>query len=72
MIAALKKLFALVTTKAVALEGDIEEQFVDKVGAVLGSPKKATALAEDLSSADVLSIDGRGRNMPKGETKSGM
>lgn len=60
MIAALKKLFALVTTKAVALEGDIEEQFVDKVVAVLDSPKKATALAEDLSSADVLSIDGRG------------
>ena len=26
----------------------IEEQFVDKVVAVFGSPKKATALAEDL------------------------
>ena len=72
MISALKKIFALVTAKTTPLEGDIGVQLGGKVVAVLGTTECAASIAADLSSADVLSIDAKGRNMPKGGTKSGM
>ena len=71
MISALKKIFALVTTKTIPLEGDIGVQLVGKVVAVLGSPQKATAFAQDLSSADVLSIDGKGPKYAERRDKIG-
>ena len=71
MISALKKIFALVTAKTIPLEGDIGVQLGGKVVAVLGSPQKATAFAEDLSSADVLSIDGKGPKYSERRDKIG-
>ena len=71
MISALKKIFALVTAKTIPLEGDIGVQLGGKVVAILGSPQKATAFAEDLSSADVLSIDGKGPKYAERRDKIG-
>ncbi len=72
MIAALKKLFALVTTKAAShWKAILAFNLSTKSWLSSAHPKKATALAEDLSSADVLSIDGRGPKYAERRDKIG-